>query len=72
MFGCCTCTSSVFSRFVTKPWSRRKPFESFARKTEIADSVYKVAILKKSLNLIGPSGQHYGATYESRQSLKCI
>lgn len=25
MFGCCTCTSSVFSRFVTKPWSQRKP-----------------------------------------------
>lgn len=49
-----------------------KALESFARKTEIADSVYKVAILKKSLNLIGPSGQHYGATYESRQSLKCI
>ena len=48
-----------------------KALESFARKTEIADSVYKVAILKKSLNLIGPSGQHYGATYESRQGLKC-
>lgn len=32
---------------MTKPWSQRKPFESFARKTEIADSVYKVAILKK-------------------------